>query len=96
MIPDLFLEIKQSVDSKDYDYALFLQKVSVEIIDACLKYDYYEAIKQSLTWMGIDAGYVRRPFFNLSSEDKKCLIHDLKTIADKYHQVDCALFKAIH
>lgn len=96
MIPDIFLEIKQSVDSKDYDYALFLQKVSVEIIDACLKYDYYAAIKQSLTWMGIDAGYVRSPFLNLSSEDKKCLIHDLKIIADKYDQVDCALFKAIH
>ncbi len=95
MLPDLFLDIFKYVKNNELIKAQRLQKCAVAIIDASLKYDYYAVIKESMKWMGTDAGIVRRPFINLNNEEIKAVKAELLEIANKYSDIDIALFKAL-
>lgn len=62
---------------------------------AALKYDYYAAIKLALSWMGLDAGRVRRPFKALTPSREEAFRNDLIDIKNKYKDFECDLFKAL-
>ncbi len=95
MIPDLFVEIYNNVKAHKIDEAQYLQKCAVCIIEASLKFDYYSVIKESTRWMGVDAGYVRRPFKNLTEKEIVAIKKDLTKIAHKYSDIDIELFRAL-
>lgn len=85
MIPDLFVDLYAAVKENKIEQAQKLQKVAVAIIDASLKYDYYAVIKEATRWMGTDAGYVRRPFMNLTPDQIVQCKEDFETIKNKYN-----------
>ncbi|MDO5027274.1 MAG: dihydrodipicolinate synthase family protein [Tissierellia bacterium] len=95
MIPDIFENIYAAMQEERLKEASLNQQVSVDIIMASLKYDYYAAIKLALSWMGIDAGRVRRPFKELSKDQEEEFRKDLLRIKDKYKDFECDLFKAL-
>lgn len=94
-LPDLFVKIYNLTLNENYKEAQRLQKMAVSIIDASLKYDYYAAIKTGCKFMGVDAGYVRKPFYNLTNEQIISYKQDLKEIKEAYHENDLLLFKAL-
>ena len=94
MMPDVFKDIYQKVKSGDIAGAQKKQKIAVDIIEASLKYDYYAVIKESLRWMGVDAGYVRAPFMNLSEEEIKKVKQSFKEIKAHYQVNDIEVLNA--
>lgn len=68
IIPELFTGIYDAILKGDMRAAQEKQAAANEIILLSLKYDYFSVMKRVLAWMGIDAGYCRRPFANLSEE----------------------------
>lgn len=92
-LPDLFVRLYDAENNKDFDTAQRLQKIAVAIIDASLKYDYYAVIKETTRWMGTDAGYVRRPFKNLTAEQITALKKDYQSICERYHADDILVLK---
>lgn len=94
MMPDVFKDIYHKVKSGDIAGAQKKQKIAVDIIEASLKYDYYAVIKESLRWMGVDAGYVRAPFMNLSEEEIKKVKQSFKEIKAHYQVNDIEVLNA--
>ena len=87
VIPDLFINIYEYMKSGEIQKAQDDQLMAVDIIMASLKYDYYAVIKLGLNWMGVDAGVVRRPFKELSSEQENDLRKELLSIKEKYKEL---------
>lgn len=95
MLPDLYVRLNQFVQKGDFQQAQRLQKIAVAIIDASLKHDYYAVIKEATRWMGVDAGYVRRPFQNCTAEQIAVLKADLKAIKERYQADDILVLKGL-
>lgn len=95
VIPDLFINIYEYMKSGEIQKAQDYQLMAVDIIMASLKYDYYAVIKLGLNWMGVDAGIVRRPFKELSSEQENDLRKELLSIKEKYKELKCNLLERI-
>lgn len=93
MLPDLFVRLYAHVKEGNFKDAQRLQKIAVAIIEASLKSEYYAVIKESTKWMGVDSGYVRRPFRNLTEEDINSLKAEFKAIKEKYQADDILVLK---
>ncbi|WP_066892316.1 N-acetylneuraminate lyase [Clostridium nigeriense] len=86
IMPELFINIKKAVDAKDMDEATRLQKQAVEIIMHCLKLpSFYAGMKSILRWRGINAGYCRSPFENLSEAEEVEFRNSLKKLKETYN-----------
>lgn len=94
MLPDLFVRLYDDMKNGRYEDAQRLQKIAVSIINASLKTDYYAAIKETTRWMGVDAGYVRRPFRTLNAEQIETLKQDFRAIRKAYQADDILVLKA--
>ena len=71
IMPELFINIYNAVQNKDFDEAKRLQKQAVEVIMYSLQLpSFYAGMKVILRWMGVNAGYCRRPFENLTEEEE--------------------------
>lgn len=85
MMPELFININNAVKAKDMDKAAALQKQAVEIIMLALSYpSFYAVMKTIIKWMGVDAGYCRRPFSNIDEKEEAQLKIAFKELKDKY------------
>ncbi len=93
MLPDLYVKLFNCVKEGNLKDAQRLQKIGVALIEASLKSEYYAVIKESTSWMGVDSGYVRRPFFNLSEEEINRIKADFKAIKEKYQADDILVLK---
>lgn len=85
LMPELFIKIYKAVKANDYPTAKETQKVANALIIHCTQGNYVGIIKRALTWMGIDGGYCRRPFINLTEEDEKYHKTALRAIKDKHN-----------
>ena len=86
MMPELFINIYNAVENKDIDEAKRLQRQAVEIIMFTLKVpSFYAAIKVVLRATGVNAGYCRRPFENLSEEEEIELLNGFKKLKETYN-----------
>ena len=94
MMPDIFKDIYNKVKKGDIEGAQFKQRIAVDIIEASLKYDYYAVIKESLKWMGLDAGYVRAPFMNLTTEQIEEVKETFRKIREHYKVDDIEVLNA--
>lgn len=94
MMPDVFKDIYTKVKQGDIAGAQRKQKIAVDIIEASLKYDYYAVIKKSLQWMGVDAGYVRAPFMNLTEDEILDVKAAFKNIRTQYDVHDIEVLNA--
>ena len=68
LIPDIYRELFAAHAAGDMQTALACQKLANRIISLSLEYDYIPLIKRMMSWMGVDAGYSRRPFKRYSED----------------------------
>lgn len=85
IMPELFINIFNAVQNKDLDEAKKLQKQAVEVIMYALQLpSFYAGMKVVLKWMGVNAGYCRRPFENLTAEDEIKFKEGFKKLKETY------------
>lgn len=86
LIPEVFLKIYDAVEKNEIDTAKKLQRQAVEIIMYTTKVpSFYSALKVMLRYQGINAGYCRRPFENLTLEQEEVLVKEFKELKNKYN-----------
>lgn len=86
LMPELFINIYNAVNDKDIDSAKKLQKQAVEIIMFTLKVpSFYAGMKVMLRKMGVNAGYCRSPFQNLTQEEEDVLVKEFIELKNKYN-----------
>ena len=85
IMPELFINIYNAVQNKDFDEAKRLQKQAVEVIMYSLQLpSFYAGMKVILRWMGVTAGYCRRPFENLTEEEEGKFKEGFKKLKETY------------
>ena len=85
IMPELFINIYNAVQNKNLDEAQRLQKQAVEVIMYALQLpSFYAGMKVILRWMGVNAGYCRRPFENLTEEDEIKFKEGFKRLKETY------------
>ncbi|AWK50778.1 dihydrodipicolinate synthase family protein [Clostridium beijerinckii] len=85
IMPELFINIFNAVQNKDLDEAKKLQKQAVEVIMYALQLpSFYAGMKVVLKWLGVNGGYCRRPFQNLTSEDEVKFKEGFKKLKETY------------
>ncbi len=85
VMPEVFLSIYQAVQDKNMEKAQRLQKQAVEVIMYALTYpSFYALMKVMLKWMGINGGYCRRPFENVTPENEAKYKQGFKDLKAKY------------
>ena len=86
IMPELFINIKNAVDNKEIDEATRLQRQAIEIIMYCLQLpSFYAGMKAILRFRGINAGYCRSPFENLSESEEADFREGLKKLKETYN-----------
>ncbi|MFV0379462.1 MAG: N-acetylneuraminate lyase [Anaerorhabdus sp.] len=86
IIPEVFLDIYQSVLNNDIEKAKEVQTTAVRIIMHCLSYpSFYAVMKYILRLENVSGGYCRRPFENLSNKQEKEVINGLRALKLKYN-----------
>ena len=86
IMPELFINIKNAVDNKEIDEATRLQRQAIEIIMYCLQLpSFYAGMKAILRFRGINAGYCRSPFENLSEVQEADFREGLKKLKETYN-----------
>lgn len=86
IMPDLFINIYNAIQNKDLDEAQRLQRQAVEIIMFALKVpSFYAGMKVVLRSIGVNAGYCRSPFENLTPEEEIELINGFKKLKETYN-----------
>lgn len=86
IMPDLFINIYNAIQNKDLDEAQRLQRQAVEIIMFALKVpSFYAGMKVVLRAIGVNAGYCRSPFENLTPEEEIELINGFKKLKETYN-----------
>lgn len=86
IMPELFININNAVNNKDMDEAKRLQRQAVEIIMYSLQLpSFYAGMKAVLRWRGINAGYCRSPFQNLTEKEELELKEGYKKLKETYN-----------
>lgn len=94
MLPDLFLDIYNSFSEGRYEDATEYQKTAVRIIMHSLQYPaFYALMKAALRWSGVNAGYCRKPFINLTPEEEEDAKVAFRELIDKYDITGVEVFK---
>jgi len=84
LMPEVFINIYKAMEDGDYNAAEEHQKIANALILHCTSGNYVGMMKRALTWMGIDGGYCRKPFINLTPADEDELKKGFKAIKDQY------------
>lgn len=95
VIPELFIGLYNAYKRDDWEQAKLLQRQADAIIFGVLKYPMHASMKCMLSWIGIDAGTVRKPFSSLDGEAEKNLKKELRIIRDAYSIKDVAVLEAL-
>lgn len=86
LIPDLFLNLYKAIEEKELEKAQKLQREAVEIIMFTLKLpSFYAGMKVALRAMGINAGYCRSPFQNLTEKEEIEFLDGYRELKKKYN-----------
>lgn len=81
LIPDLYHDIMNAFDNRDFEKARRLQLRSIEFVKLMLKYENsVVATKAMFKLAGLDLGQCRLPLRNLSIEENQSLERDLKEL----------------
>ena len=73
-----------------------MQRQANAVILYCLDHNnYFSVMKRSLSWIGVDAGYCRKPIANNSPEQMEIVAAGLKAIRDSHGIEDVAVLDAL-
>ncbi len=95
LMPEIFIEISDTMKNQDLQKAEELQRMANVIIMHTNQKNNIGVMKRALSWMGVDAGYCRRPFKNYSFEDEAVLKDEFKALADKHNLTGIDFLKAL-
>jgi N-acetylneuraminate lyase len=95
VIPELFIGLYNAYQRGDWEQAKLLQRQADAIIFCVLKYPMHASMKCMLSWIGINAGTVRKPFSSLDGEAEKNLKKELRILRDAYSIKDVAVLEAL-
>jgi len=84
LMPELFMDIYEAVNNNDLKTARIKQQNAVRIIKYSVQYDFYSLMRLALGWLGVNAGYSRRPFKNYGAEKEAEFKAEFKKLKDKY------------
>lgn len=84
LMPEVFIRIYKAMEAKDYKSAEEQQMIANALIVHCTTGNYVGMMKRALTWMGIDGGYCRSPFINITKSEEEQLKKDFKKIKEEY------------
>ena len=85
LMPEIFVQIFENIKTGNIAEAKKLQIKANVIILYAVKKSGYSFIKMALNWMGIDSGYVRKPFTSfVNTEIEKEIKKDLKALCSEY------------
>ncbi len=85
LMPEIFVHIFENIKNGNIAEAKKLQIKANVIILYAVKKSGYSFIKMALNWMGIDSGYVRKPFTSFVDKDiEKEIKKDLKVLCSEY------------
>ena len=85
LMPEIFVQIFENIKTGNIAEAKKLQIKANVIILYAVKKSGYSFIKMALNWMGIDSGYVRKPFTSFVDKDiEKEIKKDLKVLCSEY------------
>lgn len=85
VIPDLFIKINKAMEDGKMKEAAELQNLAVQIIMHTLSYGSMAAtMKAMLRWIGVNAGYARRPFNNFTEEQEKAMKQSFQDLKKKF------------
>ena len=85
LMPEIFVQIFENIKTGNFAEAKKLQIKANVIILYAVKKSGYSFIKMALNWMGIDSGYVRKPFTSFVDKDiEKEIKKDLKVLCSEY------------
>ena len=85
LMPEIFVQIFENIKTGNIVEAKKLQIKANVIILYAVKKSGYSFIKMALNWMGIDSGYVRKPFTSfVDKEIEKEIKKDLKVLCSEY------------
>ena len=94
MLPDLFLDIYNAFIEGRYEDATEYQKTAVRIIMHSLQYPaFYALMKAVLRWSGVNAGYCRKPFINLTPEEEEDAKVAYRELIAKYNITGVEVFE---
>ena len=96
LMPEMFVGIFQNMKNGNVVEAKKLQDKVNMIILYALKKSGYPFIKMGLSWMGIDSGYVRKPFSSIvNTEIEKRIKDDLKKLMSENDLSEIKFLKAL-
>lgn len=95
LIPEVFLRIYEATTNGNYQKAIDEQKIANAIIVPCTSGNYVGVMKRALTWMGIDGGYSRSPFINISEEEEEKYKSIFRDIKAKYNISNIDLLESL-
>jgi N-acetylneuraminate lyase len=95
LMPELFIAINDAVKSNDIKLAQKKQKEANAIIMYATQQNHLAIIKHALTWMGVDAGYCRRPFPNYTSEEQEVMKREFLMLKEKHGITDVDFLNAL-
>jgi len=95
LMPELYVNLYNAYRKGDFESAIKLQLDAARIIRLSVKYDYYSVMRLGLKWMGVDAGYSRRPFTNYSGAQEDSLKKEFVKLRDKYNITQAKFLKSI-
>jgi len=84
LMPELFIDIYKAVKQQDLAAAQEKQRIANIIITHATRQNYVGIIKRALSWMGVDAGYCRRPLPNYDLEAEAELKREFRTLKQKH------------
>lgn len=95
LMPELFIDIYRAINDNDLETAKSKQKTAVQIVDYAVSYDYFSVMRLGLKWMGIDAGYSRRPFKNYSGKQEEEIKDGFRKLKEEYEITGVEFLKYI-
>jgi len=81
-MPNIFNMIYSACQHNDYALAQKLQSHATKIILYSIRYPYMSVMRMGLSWMGVDAGYCRKPFEPISNTDENNMRIWFKNVRD--------------
>ncbi len=95
MIPELFIRLYAAVRAGDMATAKEMQRQANAVILYSLEHNYFSIMKRSLSWIGVDAGYCRKPIANNSPEQMAVVREGLRAIRDSHGITGVAVLDAL-
>ena len=94
-IPELFIDIYNAFKKGDLITAMKKQRDAIRIISYAAKHQYLSVLRHMLRIQGVESGYCRRPFKNISEDEFNNMKKDFIKMRDQYDMTGIGFLEAL-